>query len=143
MLKLAALDEDDLKVVSAHVQDAVLKAGDITWDKRKRRVLLEVNRFAWETKKRFVVFKQRYERRRSVLHFDGVTAVRSVGIRADRPDEVLALLSVGFTPGEAPSGTIELTFAGNHTMRLDVEFIEARLTDLGAAWEAGSRPAHF
>ena len=74
MLKLAALDEDDLKVVSAHVQDSVIRVGDIRWDKAARRVLLEMNRFAWEHPTRSI-FNQRYERRRSVLHFEGVRSV--------------------------------------------------------------------
>lgn len=142
MLKLAALDEDDLKVVSAHVQDAVIRVGDIRWDKAARRILLEMNRFAWESPTNNL-FKQRYERRRSVLHFEGVQGVRASGISRDKADEVLALLSIRFFPEEAPAGTIELIFAGDHALRLDVDYVEGRLTDLGAAWEAGSKPAHF
>lgn len=141
MLKLAALDEDDLQIVSAHVQDAVLRVGDIRYDKAAGRVLIEMNRFAWE-KPRRRFFRQSYERHRAVLHFDGVTALRATGIARDKPDEVLVLLSIRFLTGTAPAGTIELVFAGDNAMRLEVDFIEVRLTDLGAAWEAGSKPAH-
>ncbi|GHD14578.1 DUF2948 family protein [Tianweitania populi] len=142
MLKLAALDEDDLKIVSAHVQDAVIRVGDMRWDKGARRFLLEINRFAWESPVNSV-FNQRYERRRSVLHFEGVQAVRASGITRDKVDDVLVLLSIRFTPEDAPAGTIELIFAGDHALRLQVDYVEGRLTDLGAAWEAGSKPAHF
>ena len=142
MLKLAALDEDDLKIVSAHVQDAVIRVGDIRWDKAQRRILMEMNRFAWESPTNSL-FNQRYERRRSVLHFEGVQSVRGNGISREKPDEVLVLLSIRFTPEDAPAGTIELIFAGDHALRLQVDCVEGRLTDLGAAWEAGSKPAHF
>lgn len=142
MLKLAALDEDDLKIVSAHVQDAVIRVGDIRWDKSARRVLLEMNRFAWESPVKSI-FNQRFERRRSVLHFEGVNALRASGISREKADEVLVLLSIRFAPDDAPAGTIDLIFAGDHALRLEVDCVEARLTDLGAAWEAGSKPAHF
>ncbi|WP_250157137.1 DUF2948 family protein [Tianweitania aestuarii] len=142
MLKLAALDEDDLKIVSVHVQDAVIRVGDMHWDKAARRFLLEMNRFAWESPSGSVLNK-RYERRRAVLHFDGVQAVRANGISRDKLDEVLVLLSIRFTPEDAPAGTIELIFAGDIALRLDVEYVESRLADLGAAWEAGAKPSHF
>jgi len=142
MLKLAALDEDDLKIISAHVQDAVVRAGDIRWDQRAKRVLLEVNRFAWESPTN-TVFNKRYERRRSVLHFEQVQSLKASNISPSKPDEVLVLLSVGFIPGEAPSGTLELVFAGDHAMRIAVDCIECRLTDLGAAWEAVRKPSHL
>jgi hypothetical protein len=142
MLKLAALDEDDLKIVSAHVQDAVIRVGDIRWDKAARRVLLQMNRFAWESPTNSI-FNQRFERRLSVLHFEGVKALRASGIAREKTDEVLVLLSIRFFPDDAPAGTIELIFAGDHALRLDVDCVEGRLTDLGAAWEAGSKPAHF
>jgi hypothetical protein len=55
---------------------------------------------------------------------------------------VLSLLAITFQPSEAPAGTLSLVFSGGGTVRLDVECIEARLSDLGAAWETGSRPSH-
>jgi hypothetical protein len=130
-LKLVALDEEDLKVVSAHVQDALMKVGD---------VLIAMNRFAWEQPSGF--FRRSRERRSAVLHFEGVTALRAIGVDPGRSDDILSLLSIGFEPGEAPAGTVELTFSGGATMRLEVDFIEARLADLGSAWTAGSRPRH-
>lgn len=140
MLKLVALDEEDLRIVSAHVQDAVLKRADIDFRAGEKRLLLAMNRFVWENPEG--VFRRRNERRRSVLHFDRVLSVRSTGIDPARPDEVLSLLAIGFEPGEAPSGVIELVFAGQAALRLEVECIEARLADLGAAWDTPSRPAH-
>ena len=77
-----------------------------------------------------------------MLHFDRVLAVKSLGIDPARKQEVLSLLALRFVPGDAPAGAIELVFAGGASIRLEVECVEARLTDLGGAWTAGSRPTH-
>lgn len=139
-LKLVALDEDDLKVVSAHVQDALLKVGDVSWLKAEKRVVIALNRFAWEQPSGF--FRKKAERRNAVLHFEGVTALRAIGVDPARSADILSLLAVTFEPGQAPGGTIQLHFSGGADMRLEVECIEARLADLGSAWTADSRPRH-
>ncbi len=139
-LKLVALDEQDLRIISAHVQDAVLKVGDLQMHARGRRFILEMNRFVWEKKRRF--FRPVGERRRAVLHFERVRSVKAIGLNRSRPDDVLNLLAIIFEAGEAPSGTIVLTFSGGAALRLEVECIEAQLADLGAAWETPSRPSH-
>lgn len=139
-LKLVALDAEDLKIISAHVQDAVVKVADLDYRVPEKRFAMAMNRFAWEVKPGF--FRRRYQRRRSVLHFDRVLSVQTSGINRDRPDLVLELLAIVFTETEAPAGIVELVFAGDAAVRLEVECIEAYLADLGAAWETGSRPAH-
>lgn len=140
LLRLAALDEEDLKIVSAHVQDAVLRVGDIEYQAGQRRVLLPVRRFVWESKKR--LFRQNNERRLSVLQIDQVTGLKSTGFDRRDSDAVLSMLAMRFEEGDAPSGVIEIVFSGGAGIRLDVECIETRLTDLGAAWRASSRPSH-
>ncbi|BCH26723.1 DUF2948 family protein [Mesorhizobium sp. L-8-3] len=139
-LKLIALDEEDLKIVSAHAQDAVMKVADLEFLAHRKRFVVAMNRFAWEESGG--LFSHHNERRRCILHFDRVLAVRTSGIARDKPDEVLSLLAVRFDPAEAPAGVVELVFSGSGAIRLDVECIEARLTDIGGAWEASSRPAH-
>ncbi|MEO1398592.1 MAG: DUF2948 family protein [Pseudomonadota bacterium] len=144
LLKLAALDADDLSVVSAHVQDAVLKSSEIVFDSKGGSLLLPLNRFAWETPgTRRWLFKT-HERRRAVLHIDRVKGVRAKGV--DRRDEkqILSLLAITFTPhhAEDPSGLIDLIFAGDASMQLDVECVEARMSDVGGVWETRSQPRH-
>ncbi len=139
-LKLVALDADDLEIISAHVQDAVMQVGAIDWRPSEKRFLIEMNRFVWE--KAGGLLRRHNERRRSVLHFDRVLAVRSSGIDRGNAQEVLSLLTIGFAEDAAPAGSIELLFAGGGAIVLDVECVEARLADLGAAWAAASRPAH-
>ena len=141
LLKLIALDAADLAIVSAHVQDAVTKVGDLAFSPAEKRFVLPLYRFVWEVEAgRFR--KPHNERRNSVLHFERVLAVKATGIDRDKKQDVLSLLAINFEPGDAPAGAIDLIFAGSAVVRLEVEVIEARLADLGGAWEAASRPDH-
>ena len=138
-LKLAAIDEEDLAVISAHVQDAVLKVGDMVYLPGENRFAIAMNRFNWE---RSGDRRREFERRRSALVFDRVRAVRTSHIDRDRPEAVLELLALRFSTTDAPDGLVELTFAGGGGVQLDVECIETRLTDLGAAWSTDHKPEH-
>jgi len=139
-LKLVALDDQDLSIVSAHVQDAVMKVGDLEFLPAAKRFVLTMNRFVWEAKSG--LFRQHNERRQAVLHFDRVLGVKTNGIARNKPAEVLSLLAISFVEISKPAGIVELIFAGGGTIMLDVECIEARLADIGGAWEATSRPVH-
>lgn len=138
-LRLLALDAEDLSVVSAHCQDAVLKPGDIRYFPAEHKLIVSMNRFAWELSDRP---KHPFERRRAAMHFARVNKVATLGIDRRATDQVLSLLAITFTEGRAPSGTVEFVFAGGAAMRAEVECIEAQLTDMPASWEAGSRPSH-
>jgi hypothetical protein len=141
LLKLIAFDADDLAIVSAHVQDAITKIGDLGYKPAEKRFVLPLHRFVWEIEAgRFR--KPHNERRNSVLHFERVLSVKTAGIDQSKKNEVLSLLAIGFEAGDLPAGAIELVFAGGAAIRLDVEVVEARLADLGGAWEASSRPSH-
>jgi Protein of unknown function (DUF2948) len=139
-LKLVALDRQDLNVISAHVQDAVMKVGDLEFLPGNKRFVIPMHRFAWEAVSGR--FRKRGERRQSVLHFDRVLSAKAAGIDRNKPADVLSLLAVRFAEADAPAGTVELDFSGGATIRLHVECIEARLADLGSAWEASSLPTH-
>jgi hypothetical protein len=136
MLKLSALEPDDLEIISAHMQDAVITVGDIRYLKAAKKFALIGNRFLWQTQ------KPPYERRRTGLSFDRVIEAKSHRIRQGADDAILSLLSISFTPAEEPSGTITLTFSGGGAISLKVECIEARLEDLGPAWETKNLPTH-
>lgn len=140
MLKLVALDEEDLAVISAHVQDAVMKVENLDYARTARQFLLTMNRFAWEMASGSL--KRSHERHQSVLAFARVMGVKVHGIDPRKKEEVLSLLAVRFLPADAPAGIVELVFAGSGIIRLEVECIEAKLTDLGGVWRASSRPTH-
>ena len=139
-LRLIALDGEDLAVLSAHVQDAVLKVGDMNWMPRERRFVLPMNRFAWEQESK--TRRRDHQRRRAALHFARVEGIRSAGFDRNAGDQVLELLAVRFEPTDAPSGDVLLEFAGGATVSLRVECLEAQLTDLGPAWSTPVAPRH-
>jgi hypothetical protein len=141
-LRLLALDEEDLAVISAHVQDAVLQVGDLAWLAREGRFVMPMNRFAWEAVPSGWFRRKDYQRRRAVLHFDRVTSVKYSGFDNHARDRVLAILAIRFQPGEAPSGQIEILFSGDASLRLAVECIEARIGDLGPSWSTAHAPRH-
>lgn len=141
-LKLIALDAEDLAVLSAHLQDAVLKVGDMAYLPRERRFAAVVNRFDWLAILSSGKSKRLPQRRRSALRFERVTAARLLGIDTAAKDRVLALLAVRYEAAVAPAGAVTLQFAGGAAIRLEVECIEAELRDLGAAWATRSTPDH-
>lgn len=136
---LAAQDADDLKVISAKLQDAVAQVGDLVWLPKARRFAALFNRFKWEqpgTRENLRV--------RSGLHFDSVLSVQSQKIMRGDKRAILSLLDIAFTPasGEDPGGEIELVFAGGGSIKLKVECIDAGLADVGGEWAAIARPDH-
>ncbi len=138
-LKLMALDSEDLAILSAHCQDAVLKVADIRYLPAEHKFALTLNRFVWGTEAHH---QKTPERRQAVLHFSRVLGAKSTGINRRAGDQILSLLAITFEPAKAPSGTIELVFSGDAGVRLEVECIEAQLADMAAAWQARARPEH-
>jgi DUF2948 family protein len=138
-LKFVVLDEEDLEVASAHLQDAVVKVSDILWRAQEKRVVVALNRFDWEGAQSA---EPKYQRRRAALRFERVLSCKCRQVDPVRKDAVLNLLAVEFSETEAPSGVITLTFSGGASVRLEVECLEAELADLGPSWAAASCPAH-
>lgn len=136
-LQLLAADAEDLKVISAALQDAVGALGDIRFEKGQRRLTIALNRFRWEAGGR-----RGGERVRSALQLGGVLDVKARKLRRDAPKAVVSLLAVGFEPGEAPSGTVVFSFAGGGELRATVECLDAVLADLSRPWPTPNRPAH-
>ena len=139
VLKLTAFDAEDLAVISAQMQDAVILAGDIRYLRRAGKLVLVANRFAWDESRSD---GHAFHRRRTGLHFDRVLEVKAQRIRQDFPDAVLSLLAISFEPGEEPSGKIRLDFSGGGRIEATVECVEAALEDLGPGWETAHMPSH-
>lgn len=132
MLRLIAQDEEDLKVISAALQDAVAKIGDISFE--HGRLTAAFNRFRWE--------EGRGERVRSALQLGCVLSVKSRKLRREAKAAVVELLALTFEPGEAPGGAVVFTFAGGGDLRCEVECIDAALVDLSASWPTPRKPEH-
>lgn len=143
-LHLVAADAEDLKVLSALLQDAVLPVTEMGWTPKQRRFALLVNRFRWEDRPAAEAAGRAYERVRSLLVVEDVQAVRTQGFdRADK-DQVLSILSLEFVPGVDGTGTLTLVLAGDGAVALDVEALEVRLEDVTRPYRApsGKVPQH-
>ena len=137
-LRLWATDAEDLQIVSALCQDAVLTAADMTWRPRDRRLALLINRFRWETR------AARPERVRAILSVQEVEAVRGQGVTPGDSDSVLSLLSVEWAPGGDADGALRLTFAGDGVVEARCTCLDLTLSDVTAPYAApsGKVPGH-
>lgn len=137
-LRLRAMDEEDLAVLSAHLQDAILRVADIAYLPKLQRFGLECSRFDWHASAH-----GKLERCRTRLHFESVRSASCHNVPRDRPETPLVLLAVTFEPGpEPPSGVVLLVFSGGAKIRLEVECLEAQLADMDGRWAAARRPTH-
>ena len=138
-LRLKAEDAPGLEVLSAALQDSVLKAGDLKFEARARRFTAVVNRFRWESVKK----AGPYERVRAALAFECVSAVKSTRLNRGDSEAIASILSLAFEPAaEPPGGTARIVLAGGGEIRLDVECIDAVLIDLGTPWLTPHKPSH-
>jgi hypothetical protein len=141
-LKLLALDEEDLAVISAQLQDAIMRVQEMAYLPRQQRFAAVLNRFDWLDAEKGEGQQGRYQRRQSALRFDRVLDAKIQNISDRRQDGIYELLTIQFQPTDPPGGEVLLVFAGDAAIRLKVECIEAELRDLSAAWRARSKPRH-
>lgn len=146
-LRLLAEDADDLAVISAALQDAVTRVGDIRWEPAARRLTLAFNRFRWEAPEAALPpgdhpHEAAGERVRAGLQLGGVLRVQARRLRQDAGEAVLELLALTFEAGEAPGGRITFAFAAGGDLVAEVECIDAALADLTPPWSAASKPEH-
>ncbi|MDP4004252.1 DUF2948 family protein [Methylobacterium sp. NEAU K] len=134
LLSLAALDAEDLTVISAHLQDAILRPEDLTYLAGEHRFLLAVRRFDWTP-------DVPPRRRLTGVHVERVLSVKTRGL-APGSTMPMSLLALTFEVTDAPSGHLDMVFSGGAAVRLEVECIEVRMKDLGPVWEAIARPGH-
>ena len=140
-LNLGAMDTDDLKVISALVQDAVFPITEMKYDRKARRFALLINRFRWEDKSQA---RRAPERVQALLAFYNVLGVATQGIQRDDKETVLSLLAAEWEAGETPTGKLVLTLAGDGAIRLDCEALEVTLRDVTRPYVAPSKktPSH-
>ncbi len=148
---LVIRDTDDLEIMSAAFQDALMRVGDIAFLPKKRRFAGVVNRFKWEdaalvpdnvSSRPRPAGKRVYTRVRTGFHFDGVCAVKTQNIARDRKEGILELLAIRFSGRQDEGGEVTLIFSGGGTIVLRVECLEAGFHDLGVSWSTLNRPSH-
>lgn len=133
-LQLLAEDQDDLAVISAALQDAVAKVGDISFEASARRLTIVFNRFRWEAEGR--------QRVRTALQVGGVLSLQARNIRRAPKDAVVELLAIVFEARDPPGGILTLSFAGDGDLRAEVECIDIVLADVSRPWPTPRAPKH-
>jgi Protein of unknown function (DUF2948) len=135
LLKLKAQDGSDLEVISAQMQDSLIRVSDIAYDAKRRQFAMIANRFAWDA-------QPASERRRTGLSFEHVLAARRKGFDQTQRDTILSLLAISYTETDAPAGRVDLVFSAGHSVQLDLEYLDCAMKDQGAAWASEHTPAH-
>ena len=137
-LKLNATTPEDLKVISAHLQDAITQPGNIVHLKKNRIFLIQFNRFMWEDVEKGVFRKNK--RVQSILRFENVLEVYSKNLNQKKKDRFLDFLAIETLLLSDKSYEIKLNFAGNILIKLNAEVIECFLEDLGEPWTTKNKP---
>ena len=139
-LKLIARTVEDLKVISAHLQDSIISLNDIANLKKNKIFLMQLNRFMWEDVEKGVFRKNK--RIRTVLKFDNVIEVNSKNIRQNSKDKFLDFLAIESNQLPDKNYEMKLIFSGDSVIRIISEVIEVTLDDQGNPWDTKNKPKH-
>ena len=139
-LKLIARTEEDIRVVSAHLQDSIASLSDIANLKKNKIFLMQLNRFMWEDVEKGVFRKNK--RIRTVLKFENVMEVISKNINQTKKDKFLDFLAIETNKMPDNNYEMKIIFAGDSIIRVLAEVIEVTLDDQGKAWDTKNKPKH-
>ena len=139
-LKLIARTEEDLRVVSAHLQDSIASISDIANLKKNKIFLMQLNRFMWEDVEKGVFRKNK--RIRTILKFENVLEVHSKNINHSKKDKFLDFLAIETKIMPDNNYVMKITFSGDSIIKLVSEVIEVTLDDQGDAWDTKNKPKH-
>ena len=139
-LKLIARTEEDLRVVSAHLQDSIASVSDMANLKKSKIFLMQLNRFMWEDVEKGVFRKNK--RIRTILKFENIIEVFSKNINQLKKDEFLDFLAIETKIMPDNNYEMKIIFAGDSMIRIISEVIEVTLDDQGEAWETKNKPKH-
>ena len=139
-LRLRAEDTEDLSVIAACLQDALVHVGEMTYLPRQRRFAAAFNRVMWESE---AAAGEATKRIRCGMHFDSVLAARAEGLDQAKQRHLLELLTITCEQGADNTATVTLLFAAGARVRLDLECIDCTLIDMGMPWQARRKPEHL
>ena len=139
-LKLIAKTDEDLKVISAHLQDSIVSLNDIANLKKNKIFLMQVNRFMWEDVEKGVLRKNK--RIRSIIKFDHVIRVSSKNIQKNTKNKFLDFLAIETKEMPDKTQEMKLIFSGDSIIKIIAEVIEITLDDQGAPWDTKQKPKH-
>ena len=139
-LKLIARTNEDLEIISAHLQDSIVSTADIASLKKNKIFLMQLNRFMWEDVEKGVFRKNK--RIRTILKFDNVIEVNSKNIRQKNKDNFLDFLAIECNHLPDNNYEMKLIFSGDSVIRVIAEVIEVALDDQGEPWDTKNKPKH-
>ncbi len=139
-LKLIARTEEDLRIVSAHLQDSIASIADIANLKKNKIFLMQLNRFMWEDVEKGVFRKNK--RIRTILKFENVMNVISKNINQQKKDKFLDFLAIETNVTPDKNYEMKIIFAGDAIIRVECEVIEVTLDDQGEPWDTKNKPKH-
>ena len=143
-LKVLVEDQDDLTRLSALLQDAIVRVGDIAFLKRNRRLAMTLNRFCWEGEGETdgAPDKKVAKRIACGLRFEFVSSLKAQNIQQSDPEALLYLLAIRFVPENETDGRLEFVFSGDATLVAQVECIDGAASDIGEPWLSENVPFH-
>jgi len=139
-LKLLATSDEDLRIVAAHLQDAIVLTQDIISLKKNRIFLIQLNRFMWEDVEKGIFRKNK--RIRTILKFDNVISVLSKNINTKSNKKFLDFLTIECNVLSDKSYEVKLIFSGDAIIKIKTEIIDVTLDDQGSPWESKTQPKH-
>ena len=139
-LRLIARTEEDLRVVSAYLQDSIASISDIANLKRNKIFLMQLNRFMWEDVEKGIFRKNK--RIRTILKFDNILEVHSKNIYQSKKKKFLDFLAIESARMPDKNYEMKIIFSGNSTIKIISEVVEVTLDDQGEAWETKNKPRH-
>ena len=139
-LRLIAKTDEDVRVISAHLQDSIVKTSDIASLKRNKIFLIQLNRFMWEDVEKGVFRKNK--RIRTVLKFENILEVTAKNINQKKGDRFLDFLAIETLKMPDKNYEMKLIFAGDVVIKLVTEAIDVTLDDQGSPWESKNKPKH-
>ncbi len=139
-LKLIARTTEDLKVVSAHLQDSIANVSEIANLEKNKIFLMQLNRFMWEDVEKGVFRKNK--RIRTILKIENVIKVYSKNINQFKKDKFLDFLTIETNRMPDNNYEMKIVFAGDSIIRVISEVIEVTLDDQGDAWNTKNKPKH-
>ena len=139
-LKLIAKTEEDLRVVSAHLQDAIVNVSDVANLKKNKIFLMQLNRFMWEDVEKGVFRKNK--RIRTILKFENVIKAHAKNINQSKGNKFLDFLAIETYQMIDNNYEMKIVFAGDSIIKIIAEAIEVTLDDQGEAWDTKNIPKH-
>ena len=139
-LKLIAKSEEDIRVVSAHLQDSIASINDIANLKKNKIFLMQLNRFMWEDVEKGVFRKNK--RIRTILKFENVIKVLSKNINKFKKDKFLEFIAIETNKMPDNNYEMKIIFAGDSVISIISELIEVTLDDQGDSWDTKNKPKH-